>query len=252
MTLAGNLATEQRLEWLRQRLDQTGQVLIRDAATALDVSEMTVRRDLSDLEGLGIARRVRGGAVAVGPSTFAERHRRAARAKGIIAAKLMPLLPHSGAIAIDASSTMLRLVNAMVGARDLTVVTNGHQSFLALQGKPGVSPVLTGGTLDPHSDSLVGPVALRSAETFLLSHLFVSAAAVDPALGPSEAAVEDAEVKRALAARAGTVVLAVDQSKLGHRALAVDFDWDAVDLLITDLPPDHPKLVGYRERVEVR
>ena len=92
MTLAGNLATEQRLEWLRQRLDQTGQVLILDAATALDVSEMTVRRDLSDL---------------------------------------------------------VRLVNALVGAHDLTVVTNGHQSFLALQGKPGVSPVLTGGHARP-------------------------------------------------------------------------------------------------------
>ena len=63
MTLVGNIAAEQRLDWLRQRLDQSGQVLIRDAAAELDVSEMTVRRDLLELEGLGVARRVRGGAV---------------------------------------------------------------------------------------------------------------------------------------------------------------------------------------------
>ena len=252
MTLVGNIAAEQRLDWLRQRLDQSGQVLIRDAAAELDVSEMTVRRDLLELEGLGVARRVRGGAVAVGPSPFAERDRRAARAKGVIAGKLQALVPSNGAIAIDASSTMLRLVNVIDGARDLTVITNGQQTFLALQGKPGIQPVLTGGSLDPRTDSLVGPVALRSAETFLLSHVFVSAAAVDPVLGPSEAAIEDAEIKRVLATRAATVVLAVDGSKLGHRALAVDFSWDAVDLLVTDLPPEDPRLDPYRTLAEIR
>lgn len=252
MTLAGNIAAEQRLDWLRRQLDASGRVLIRDAATELDVSEMTVRRDLLELEGLGIARRVRGGAVAVGPSSFAERDRRAGRAKGIIAAKLLPLVPSSGAIAIDASSTMLRLVNTLDGARDLTAITNGQQTFLAMQGKPGIQPVLTGGSLDPRTDSLVGPVALRSAETFLLSHVFVSAAAVDPVLGPSEAAIEDAEVKRVLATRAATVVLAADHTKLDHRALAVDFGWYTVDLLVTDLPPEHPTLDPYRGLAEIR
>ena len=67
MTLAGNLAGEERLEWLRERLDNDGAVQLRDAAAELGVSEMTIRRDLQELEGLGVVRRVRGGASTRGP-----------------------------------------------------------------------------------------------------------------------------------------------------------------------------------------
>ena len=246
MTLAGNLAAEQRLAWIRERLNDAGKLQIKDAADQLDVSEMTIRRDLLELEGLGVARRVRGGAVAIGPSSFADRHRQGARAKARLAAKVLPHVPETGAIALDASSTMLRLANAIEGARDLTVVTNGPETFEALQGKPGIRPILTGGELDPRTGSLVGPVAVRAAATFLLSYAFVSAAAVDAPIGASEAALEDAEVKQVLAKVAGQVVLAVDRSKLDRRAIAVGLQWDEIDLMVTDLEPDAAALASYR------
>lgn len=246
MTLAGNLAAEQRLAWIRERLDDAGKLQIKDAADQLDVSEMTIRRDLLELEGLGVARRVRGGAVAVGPSPFADRHRQGARAKARLAAKVLPHVPETGAIALDASSTMLRLANAIEGARDLTVVTNGPETFEALQGKPGIRAILTGGELDARTGSLVGPVAVRAAATFLLSYAFVSAAAVDAPIGASEAALEDAEVKQVLAKVAGQVVLAVDRSKLDRRAIAVGLQWDEIDLMVTDLEPDAAVLAPYR------
>jgi DeoR family fructose operon transcriptional repressor len=251
VTLAGNFASEHRHEWIRARLEASGSIVIQDAAAALDVSEMTIRRDLLDLEALGFLRRVRGGAVAVGPAAFADRHRRGARAKAKLAAKLLPLVPETGAIALDASSTLLRLANAIEGARDLTVVTNGPETFESLIGKPGIRPILTGGELDPRTGSLVGPVAVRAAATFLLSKAFISAAAVDPSIGASEAALEDAEVKQVFAKVATTTVLAADHSKLGHRSLAVGLQWDEIDLFVTDLLPSEPALDDYRSKVEI-
>src|SRR5437764_5044998 len=124
MSVSGNLATEERLGWIRHQLDTAGQVRIADAATRLGVSEMTIRRDLQELEAMGLARRVRGGAVAVGPVAFADRHRHRARAKARIAAKLLPLVPTSGAVGFDASSTLHRLASMLTGGRDLTVLTN--------------------------------------------------------------------------------------------------------------------------------
>jgi DeoR family fructose operon transcriptional repressor len=61
------VAVEERLRWLTEHLRATGAVSIPDAASALRVSEMTIRRDLAELEERGTARRVRGGAVPIGP-----------------------------------------------------------------------------------------------------------------------------------------------------------------------------------------
>ena len=99
--------------------------------------------------------------------------------------------------------------------RDLTVLTNGPDTFRALQEHPGITALLTGGELDTRTGSLVGPLAARAARDVMLRRLFVSAAAVDPDLGSSESTLEEAEVKIALAGSAAEVVLAVTASKLG-------------------------------------
>lgn len=249
VSLAGNLAGEQRLEWIKSRLASTGRIGIRAAAEELAVSEMTIRRDLAELEASGTVRRVRGGAVVVGPAHFADRHRARAQSKARIAAKLLALVPERGSIALDASSTILRLATLMKGAQDLTVVTNGLETFGALQGKPGLHAVLTGGELDERTGSLVGPVATRVASTFLFSHFFASAAAVDTSLGASEATLSEAEVKQVLVRMATHVVLAADASKLGSRALAMSIPWEDVDTLVTDLQPGSSRLSVVRKQV---
>ena len=253
MTFAqGTVASEERLRWLGEQLAAEGSITIGAAAEALGVSEMTIRRDLVELEERGAARRVRGGARAVGPQTFAERHQTAARAKSRIAAKLSELLPSEGTVAFDASSTVMRLAR-VVGdvARDLTVLTNGPDTFAALQGLPGVIPLLTGGLLEPTTGSLVGPLACRSAAQLAVDTVFASAAAVDPDAGALEATLEEAEVKRAVAAGARQVVLAVDASKLGGRAVAVGLEWDRIDVLVTELDPSDRRLKPYLPLVRV-
>ena len=245
MTLAGNLAGEERLDWLRERLVADGAVQLRDAATELGVSEMTIRRDLQELEGLGVVRRVRGGAVATGPTPFGERRRQHARAKAKLANKLLPLVPPTGAVALDASSTMLRLANLLEGAQDLTVITNGLETFDALQGKPGVHPLLTGGAHDPRTGSLVGPMAARAASGLYVNVFFLSAAAVTHEDGASEATLDEAQVKQAFADAANRVILAVDGSKLDQRALAAGLAWDQVQVMVTDLEPVSPRLKAY-------
>jgi DeoR family fructose operon transcriptional repressor len=212
---------------------------------------MTIRRDLLNLEGMGIARRVRGGAVAAGPVEYQGRKQVRAAAKAKIAVKLRPLVPATGAIGIDSSSTLLRLAGVLDRALNLAVVTNGQDAFNALQGREGITPVLTGGVLSPHGGSLVGSQACRAAGELVLNRLFLSAAAVDPSLGSSEVTVEDSDIKRAMLAVAGDTVLAVDSSKLGARALALCVGWDQVTTLVTDLDPKSHRLDPYRGRVDI-
>jgi DeoR family fructose operon transcriptional repressor len=250
-TVQGTLAAEARHRWLSDRLATQGAVTIADAAAALEVSEMTIRRDLAELEHRGTARRVRGGAQAAGPQTFAARRQTAGRAKAHIAAKLAELVPASGVIAFDASSTVMRLTAGLGAARDLTILTNGPDTFSALQGVPGVTALLTGGQLDVRTGSLVGPLAGHSAAQFALHTFFASAAATDPTVGSLEETLDDADVKRNIAATADRVILAVDASKLASRAVAVGLDWERIDMLVTDLDPTDEHLEPYRAVVQL-
>jgi DeoR family fructose operon transcriptional repressor len=62
-----------------------------------------------------------------------------------------------------------------------------------------------------------------------------------------EATLEEAEVKRSIAASAERVVLAVDSSKLDARGVAVGLEWHDIDLLVTDLDPGDTRLAPYRD-----
>ncbi|MDQ3178695.1 MAG: DeoR/GlpR family DNA-binding transcription regulator [Actinomycetota bacterium] len=247
-----NLESMERLDVIRRRLDVDGRVRVMELAGELDVSEMTIRRDLDLLVDEGVAHRVRGGAIAIGPQQFAARAEQHSRAKGRIADKLLALVGEGGAIGIDASSTLQRLATRLAPARNLTVLTNGLDTFRALQGHAGVTALLTGGALDESTDSLVGPLATRAANDVMLRRLFVSASALDPQLGSSESTLPDAEVKLALANAAAEIVLAVDSSKLGHRAPARCFGLDRIDVLVTELDPRDVRLDAYRDVVDVR
>ena len=241
-----NPSLEDRLAWIQGRLESEGLVTLASAATTLGVSEMTIRRDISELEQRGVARRVRGGAQAIGPQTFAQRRDRMSRAKSRVAAKLAGLVPSTGAVSFDASSTVMRVAATLTSARDLVVLTNGPDTFAALQGQPGVTPMLTGGQLDPRTGSLVGPLASRAAEQLSVRRLFTSAAGIDARTGAQEATLDEAEVKRTMAASAEEVVLAVDSSKLTSRAVAMSIEWDRIDMLVTELDPKDERLRPFR------
>ena len=241
-----------RLQRIESRVRRAGRVKVVDLAVELAVSEMTIRRDLDVLAEQGVVQRIRGGAVGTGPQPFAERFTRRVRAKDRIATKVAGLVGDGGAVGVDASSTLQRLAVHLGGVRDLTVVTNGPDTFATLQGKVGITALLTGGQLDARTGSLVGPLATRAARELLLRRLFVSAAALDPVHGTSEATLEDAEVKLALADVAAEVVVAVDSGKLDRRAAARGLRPDRVDILVTELDPTDARLDPYREHWEIR
>jgi len=242
-------SSEERLARVQSLIADIGRVRIDQLALDFGVSQMTIRRDLEELERLGAARRVRGGAMALEPQDFADRHRHNGRAKAKIATKVRPLLPASGTLAFDASSTVFRLAQ-FLEARDLVVVTNGLDTFQAIRSTPGIDAALTGGNRGG-SGSLVGPIAVKSARSFMYDLFICSAAGVDEHFGSSEASVDESAVKQGFREAASRVLLAVDHTKLGTRAEAMTFNLEDIDLLVTDLDPGDQRLDPYRDRVEV-
>lgn len=244
------LASERRARLL-DLLARDGAIRLESAADELGVSGMTVRRDLADLEAEGLARRVRGGAVAPAlPRHFGDRMATRAPAKLAIARKALALVPDVGAAAFDASSTSGVLLG-LIEPRDLVVATNSLDNAATARRRPGVRSVLIGGELDERADSFVGPVACRAAADLDYARFFTSASAVSPE-GSSEVSLDEAQVKREFSRAAAETVLLVDSSKLATHAVARSLAWSDIDILVTELDPTDPRLDPYRELAEVR
>lgn len=235
----------QRQEIILADVCARGAVRVTDLVAALDVSDMTIRRDINELAQRGLVRRVHGGAVDAQHTAhepdFALKRTLAADQKLAIARAALAWITPGSSIALSAGSTahlLAELVAADPSLRPLTVVTNSlpvadtlHTASRRAENRD-LDVVLTGGVRTP-SDALVGPVAdsalgqLRVDRTFLGVH----------GLGPDGLTTPnllEAQTDRALIACAGDVVVLADHSKWGVVGLARIAPLGAVDLLITD------------------
>jgi len=247
------LLSVERRDFLIARLERDGALRLDSIASELGVSVMTVRRDLLGLETEGLVRRVRGGAVpAMLPQSFRERMASHGAMKTLIAHKAKEFVPATGAVALDASSTSAALIALIEGGEGLVVATNSVENANAARRRPGVRSILIGGDLDERTGSFVGPVAARAAQSLSYGCFFMSATAIDPDFGTSEVSLAEAQVKMDFARVASEVVLLVDSSKLGERAVGRGIDWYDIDLLVTELDPPDARLDPYRELVELR
>ncbi len=253
LTTARTPESQVRRTALLAALEREEVIRLADAARDLGVSQMTVRRDLKELEEEGRLRRIRGGAMMIiGPQPFAARRAVRMRAKEAIAEKALALVPRHGAIAMDASSTVGTLAMKLGPASDLIVVSNSYPTYFSLRNTLGVRPLLVGGETEEITESFVGPMAVRAVESLRYHRFFASSSGLHAQLGGSEVSLQEAEVKRAFQRLSRELVLCVDSSKLGQQGVAAGFSLEAVSVLITELDPHDKRLDPFRDRVEIR
>lgn len=249
MAMSGTLDTERRREEMIARLSQEGALLVNEAAAEWGVHAMTVRRDFDSFVGQGIARRVRGGLVALRGDSFKHRKHLNAGAKQAIARKMLELVEPGSVIGLDSSTTVSAFAEQLTGPGDVTIVTNGLPAFRALLPREGLQVFLTGGEQETQNESLVGPLAEAALAHFMIGTAFLSTMSLAQGSGASEDTLAQASFKRALAAAAQRLVLAIDSSKLETQARFRSLELDRIDTLVTELNPADSRLDPYREAV---
>jgi DeoR/GlpR family transcriptional regulator of sugar metabolism len=247
-------ATERRGD-IAERLRVEGEASVATLAGLYGTSEMTIRRDLDLLEGEGLVRRARGGAIflhrrALEPPI----HQRAAQhatAKARIGAAAAALVQPGETVILDIGTTTAAMAKALRPDLAVTVVTNSLLIANELAEKPAVRTIVTGGTVRHGELALVGPRAERAFAEYHCDVLYLGVAAV-AAVGLTEFNEDDASVKRAAIAAARRVVVLADASKLGAVTFANVAPLSAVGLLITDAGDDHEVVAAVRDHgVEV-
>lgn len=245
------MSTRERRGAIRGFLADRGEVAIAELALQFEVSEMTIRRDLEDLEDQGVARRVRGGAIATVSRSYepplATRATEALEAKQRIAAAAAGYIDYGETAILDVGTTTLELAKCLKGRGGLTIVTPSVRAAAELAGDPNMRVIMTGGIVRPGEFSLIGHLAEDTFSQLNCDVLFLGVGGISGEKGLTEYNLDDTRVKRAALAAASRTVALADQSKLGRVCLATIAGLSEIDVLITDAPPDHPQLDAVRE-----
>ncbi len=225
-----------------EALGVQGRVQVARLAQTLQVSEITVRRDLVELEAGGYLRRVHGGALRTIGRAFDRPYRvrenQRAESKRAIAAAAAALVNDGDAIALDVGTTVLQIVDQLTAPSNLTIVTvNLRTAWAVANSRTLRRPfrlIVSGGVVREHELTMIGYSAISHLETMRVDIAFLGVGGISVNAGLTDYSLDDAELKRVLVASARQVVVLADSTKIGQETFAQIADLRRIDLLITD------------------
>ncbi len=231
-----NLFVLERYKRIQEFLKEKGRATVDELADFLFVSPATVRRDLGDMQKLGMLKRTHGGAIRVDSGgdevSIFVRMESEGEEKKEAAAIAARNLPEFSNVFIDNSSTCLALAKRMDFSFK-TVVTNGIQLAMMLANRKNVDLILLGGTLRNNSGSTNGGFALTMLQGFHCALMLAGAAAVPPD-GAYERSLETVETKKAAFSRSEKRILIVGGSKFNQKSFYRVAPIQDYDLICTD------------------
>ena len=226
-----------------------------ELSKACKVSTVTIRQDLNRMAQDGLLTRTRGGAMLTDRANrelnFSARDRLNADAKLRIGALAASLVNPGDSIILDASTTALYVVRAIMKRQDLhdlTIITNGIQTALELVNRQDITTILTGGILRMTSVSLVGAIGWEVLAKINANKGFFGTRGISIEAGLTDVNMLEANLKKAMVERCQEVIAVADASKFGEMSLVSFAPIDKVTRIITDSSAPQRVLDPLRER----
>ena len=238
-----------RVQLLVSTISERGPLHLRDAAELLNVSEMTVRRDVtacSDLFSfLGGYLLVRDSADGIQPRyVLDEEARQHAPGKVAACARAATLVEDGDTIFVDCGSTLPHLASRIPRDVRATAVCYSLNAANILCANPNLRVVLLGGLWHPSSASFASEENIALLDNLGINKAFISAAGVDGRRGASCVHFHEVAIKQAAMARSVASYLVVDSSKFGRVKPAFFAPLSSFDAIITDRSDEARVLVG--------
>lgn len=227
--------TKQRRHTIMQLLQEQGEVSVEQLVQLFDISEVTIRKDLSALETNGFLLRKYGGAILMPKEIMDENENdELTKRKFIIAKAAAERIRDHNRIIVDSGSTTAALIKQLNLKQGLVVMTNSLSvatELRALENEPTL--LMTGGTWDTRSESFQGKVAEQVLRSYDFDQLFIGADGIDLARG-STTFNELVGLSQVMAEVSREVVVMVESQKIGRKMPNLELTWQQIDVLITD------------------
>ena len=220
-------------------INTEGQVYVDDLSTKFDVSEVTIRNDLDQLEQKNLLIRARGGAMKIEGRVgvdynLSEKDKLNFQEKMRIGKAAAKLINSDEIVLIDSGTTTAEMVKNLGDIENLTVITNALNIATLLISNPNVSLTIPGGYLRKNSQSLVGPMAERSLKNFYVDKAFLGVDGFDTKTGLYTPNIEEAHLNELMIQIANEVILLADSSKFKKKSFAYICPVEKIHTVVTD------------------
>ena len=221
-----------------EELQEKGKVDVSDLSKECQVSKVTIRNDLIQLEQKGMLIRTRGGALRQESVSadfhLSEKRRRHYREKQLIGKKAAALIQNGEKIIFDSGTTTMEVARNLSGYSDLTILTNALNIAAALSGNRSCRVIMLGGLLRFKSLSLVGTQAEENLRHYSCDKLFLGVDGIDSQYGLTTPNFEEAHLNRIMIDVVKEVILVTDSSKFQRRSFAFISPIEKVHTIVTD------------------
>jgi len=219
-------------------LKTEGSLNVLELCSKLNVSSVTIRKDLKLLETKNLLFRTHGGATLSNPYTsdrhVSEKEKIKAAEKMDIGRLGASLIDPDDCIIIGSGTTVLSLARAIKPLGKLTVITAALQVATELNQHPDIEVMVLGGMLRKNSTSGTGYYAEQMLEDFSCSKLFLGVDGIDTEFGITTTHVMEAQLNRKMMQAAQKTIVVTDSSKFGKRGFGRICGLEEVDQIITD------------------
>jgi DeoR/GlpR family transcriptional regulator of sugar metabolism len=207
----------------------------------LQVSQVTARKDLDQLEGMGLIRREHGFALFGSIDDVGRRMAIHYEVKRRIAKAAAVSVEDGETVMIESGSCCALLAEELANTKqDITIVTNS--AFIAnhLRHVPSSRIILLGGEYQPAAQVLVGSITRKCAEVFFSDKFFIGADGFIDGYGFTGRNHIRAQTVRDMAEQADEIIVLTESEKFFHRGVEGIVRTDDVAMVYTDdlIPPE--------------
>lgn len=228
----------ERHQFILKKLQQDGKVNILELIEEMQVSGVTIRKDLKLLEDKNLMYRTRGGGALNNPYAIdrpiVEKEFINSDVKKRIAHAALDLLGTTDSVMIGSGTTVFELAKILNPAGNLTVITPALKVGLELSNRAHTEVLQLGGMIRPNSSSVAGAHAIEVLNDISCSMLFLGADGIDIDFGISISNLTEATLNQKMIETAQTIVILADSTKFDRRGLGRICSLDQVHYIITD------------------
>lgn len=209
-------------------------IAVTELAKLLDVSEVTIRKDLSSLEQMGLLRREHGYATMSQSDDIANHLSFNYETKRRIALKAATTVKNGETVMIESGSCCTLLAEELaMNRRDVTIITNSAFIASFVRKSPGAHIILLGGEYQNESQVMVGPMIKKCVQDFYVDKLFVGTDGFNKN-GFMSNNLMRAEAIRTMSENARHVIILTESPKFSQTGVVSLFPLSAVDSVYTD------------------
>jgi len=227
-----------RHQFILQKLAEKGKVSIPQLIDEMEVSGVTIRKDLKLLEEKKLLFRTRGGGSINNPYAIErpidEKEFIKSEEKQKIAKAALSLIGHNDSIIIASGTTVFELARQLYPDKRIIVITPALKVALELINRPNVEILQLGGLVHQSSSSTAGSFAEKILDELSCGVLFLGVDGIDLEHGLTITNIVEASLNQKMIRLAQTVVVLADSSKFDRRGLGKICNLDQIDYIITD------------------